>query len=186
VIASARDWARGSGCSICTTVWLATAASCRMAGSSFRRERHLIPAMALASGPIAAITSKPLIESAGACRGTHFLPGESWPDNCHLAISAARHCSPWRPPRYTRRNARLGAIGARSHFLDPALVVGEGGRWSVAHRNYACGLNRWRTRQNRAVSVDMTSKERLPICSRKNVRRNVIRKNVKRKNVRSR
>jgi CubicO group peptidase (beta-lactamase class C family) len=29
--------------------------------------------MAPAFGPIAAITSKPLIESAGACRGTHFF-----------------------------------------------------------------------------------------------------------------
>jgi hypothetical protein len=34
-----------------------------------------MPTMALASGPIAAITSKPLIESAGACRDAFFCPG---------------------------------------------------------------------------------------------------------------
>jgi hypothetical protein len=38
-------------------------------------------------------------------------------------LEAARHCSPWRLRRYTRRNARLGAIGPRSHFGDPALAV---------------------------------------------------------------
>ena len=49
----------------------------------------------------------------------------------------------------------------------------EGGLLSVANGNDVCRLDRWQACQNRAVSVGMASKKRLPICSGINVRNRI-------------